>query len=191
MKNVVKRCEWTSNNHLLKDYHDKEWGIPLHDDNKLFEFLVLDTFQAGLSWLIVLSKRNNFRKAMNNFDFKKIAKYDNKEIKRLVLDQSIIRNRLKIEATIDNAKKFIEVQKEFGTFDRYIWKFTNFKTINHKFKYLSQLPSKTKESDEMSTDLKKRGFKFVGSTTCYAFMQAIGMVNDHTIKCFIQNNSKN
>lgn len=181
---MVKRCEWPGKNQLMIDYHDKEWGKPLHDDQKLFEFLVLDAFQAGLSWEIVLRKRENFRKAFHNFNVSKIVKYSDKDIERLMNDAGIIRNRLKIESTIINANKFLEVQKEFGSFDKYIWQFTNHKTIKNNFKSLGELPAKTKESDEMSKDLKKRGFKFVGSTICYAFMQAAGMVNDHTVDCF-------
>ncbi len=165
-------------------YHDEEWGIPLHDDRKLFEFLVLDAFQAGLNWSIILNKRENFRKAFYNFDSAKIVKYTANDVKRLMNDVGIIRNRLKIEATITNAKKFLEIQKEFGSFDKYIWQFTNHKTIKNKFKELKDIPSSSKESEAMSNDLKKRGFKFVGSTICYAFMQAAGMVNDHLNYCF-------
>ena len=166
------------------EYHDKEWGVPLHDDKKLFEFLVLDAFQAGLSWEIVLNKRKGFEKAFHEFNAKKIAKYNEKDVERLMNDAGIIRNRMKILATITNAQRFLEVQKEFGSFDKYIWQFTNFKTIKNKFRNLKELPAKSKESDSMSDDLKKRGFKFVGSTICYAFMQAAGMTNDHIITCF-------
>jgi|SRR5438445_4048658 len=179
-----KRCGWGSNNPLMIEYHDKEWGVPLHDDRKLFEFLVLDGFQAGLNWEIVLNKRENFRKAFDNFDFNKVSKYTNGDLKRLISNAGIIRNRLKIEAAIENAKKFLGVRKEFGTFDKYIWGFVNGKQIKNSFKSYSQCPSISKESDEMSRDLKKRGFKFVGSTICYAFMQAAGLVNDHSIDCF-------
>ncbi len=181
MKN---RCPWPGKNELMIDYHDKEWGVPLHDDRKLFEFLVLDAFQAGLSWQIVLNKREGFRKAFDNFNYKKIAKYSEKDFDRLVNDAGIIRNRLKIRATINNAQKFLEIQKEFGSFDKYIWQFVNNRPIDNKCKTLKDIPVKTKESDAMSEDLRKRGFKFVGSTICYAFMQAAGMVNDHVIDCF-------
>jgi DNA-3-methyladenine glycosylase I len=184
MGRSIQRCSWPNNNPLMIKYHDEEWGIPLHNDRKLFEFMVLDSFQAGLSWEIILKKRDNFRKVFSNFNPVKIAKYTNKNVKRLLADKGIIRNRLKITATINNAKRFLEVQKEFGSFDKYIWQFVNGKTIKNKFKFLSQLPAKTKESDSMSKDLKSRGFKFVGSTICYAFMQAAGMVNDHLISCF-------
>jgi len=178
------RCEWPGNNPLIIKYHDEEWGVPLHDDRKIFEFFVLDTFQAGLSWEIVLKKREGFRKAFSNFDFNKVAKYSARDIRLLVKDVGIIRNKLKIEATIHNAKKFLEVRREFGSFDKYIWQFTKNRTIKNKNKTLKDLPATSKESDEMSKDLKKRGFKFVGSTICYAFMQATGMVNDHLISCF-------
>ncbi len=184
----IKRCswpgEWSTINHVMIDYHDKEWGVPLHDDRKLFEFFVLDAFQAGLSWAIVLKKREGFRKAFHSFDPRKIAAYTTKDVKRLLEDKNIIRNRLKIEATITNAQRFLEIQKEFGSFDNYIWQFTNHKTIKNKWKTLSELPARSEESDTMSKDLKKRGFKFCGSTICYAFMQGAGMVNDHTTDCF-------
>jgi len=179
-----KSCEWPTNDPLMLKYHDTEWGVPLHDDRKLFEFLVLDAFQAGLSWAIVLKKRENFRKAFSNFDAAKIAKYDRRKISELLKNDRIIKNRLKIEATVTNARKFLEVKREFGSFDKYIWQFTDHKTIHNGFKTLKQLPAKTKESDAMSKELKKRGFKFAGSTICYAFMQAAGLVNDHTIDCF-------
>ena len=181
---MKKRCPWPSNNELMIRYHDEEWGTPLHDDRKLFEFLVLDAFQAGLNWSIILNKRENFRNAYHNFNPVKIAKYTSKDVKRLMNEVGIIRNRLKIEATITNAKKFLEMQKEFGSFDKYIWQFTGHKTINNRLKKLKDIPSKSKESDAMSNDLKKRGFKFVGSTICYAFMQASGMINDHLNYCF-------
>lgn len=168
-------------------YHDTEWGEPVHDDRKLFEFLVLDAFQAGLSWSIILKKRENLGKAFSNFEPIKIAKYDKKKVAQLLKEDGIIKNRLKIEATISNARKFLEVRKEFGSFDKYIWQFTNNGTIKHRFKTLKQLPARTKESDAMSEDLKRKGFKFVGSTICYAFMQASGMVNDHLVTCFRYN----
>lgn len=182
-----KRCAWpgkTEKNKLMIKYHDEEWGVPVHEDKKLFEYFLLDTFQAGLSWEIILKKRENFRKAFDNFNPIKIAGYTNQDRKRLLNDAGIVRNRLKIESSIVNAQKFLEIQKEFGAFDKYIWQFTNHKTIKNKFKELKELPSKTKESDEMSKDLKGRGFKFVGSTICYAFMQGTGIVNDHLIDCF-------
>jgi DNA-3-methyladenine glycosylase I len=166
------------------EYHDTEWGVPVHDDRKLFEFMVLDAFQAGLSWSIVLKKRENFRKALSNFEYIKIAKYNQKKIDRLIADPGIIRNKLKIAATVTNAKAFLKIQKEFGSFDKYIWSFTCGKTLQNKWKTLAQIPVSTRESDAMSKDLKTRGFKFVGSTICYAFMQAAGMVNDHLVSCF-------
>ena len=174
-----------SNNDMLYiKYHDKEWGVPVHNDRKLFEFLILEGFQAGLSWFTILKKRENFRKAFDNFDFNKIAKYDKKKINVLLKDAGIIRNRLKIEAAVTNAKAFIETRKEFGTFDKYIWSFTDGKPIQNKFESLKKIPAKTKLSDKISDDLKKRGFKFVGSTIVYAHMQATGMVNDHAVDCF-------
>jgi len=165
-------------------YHDVEWCTQVHNDRKLFEFLILEGAQAGLNWSTVLKKRKNYRRAFDNFDPIKIARYTNKDIKRLLADSGIIRNRLKIAATINNAKQFLKIQKEFGSFDKYIWQFVNYKAIINRHKTLSKLPAKTRESDAMSTDLKKRGFKFIGSTICYAFMQAVGMVNDHTTDCF-------
>jgi DNA-3-methyladenine glycosylase I len=180
----ISRCPWPSDDPLMIAYHDKEWGVPLHDDQKLFEFMVLDCFQAGLSWRTVLHKRENFRKAFDNFDYRKIAKYDQQKIDSLLQDTGIIRNKAKINGTIQNAKCFLEVQKEFGSFDHYIWSFTNGKIIVNKWKNLSELPARSEISDFVSKDLVKRGFKFVGSTICYAFMQAIGMVNDHLTTCF-------
>src|ERR1700741_4239557 len=180
----VYRCPWSLSSELMMKYHDEEWGIPIHDDKKLFEFMVLDAFQAGLSWSTVLNKRENFRKAFDHFDAKKIAKYDEEKLGSLLLDAGIIRNRSKIAATITNAKAFLDVQKEFGSFDKYIWQFTKHKTIDSKWKDHSNVPPRTAESDAMSKDLQKRGFKFVGSTICYAFMQAAGMVNDHLTRCF-------
>jgi DNA-3-methyladenine glycosylase I len=165
-------------------YHDKEWGVPVHNDRKLFEFLILEGFQAGLSWRTILHKRENFQEAFDNFDFNKIAKYNRKKINSLLKNEGIIRNKLKIEAAITNAKAFLQVRKEFGTFDKYIWSFVNGKPIDNKFKSLKELPAKTKLSDKISEDLKKRGFKFVGSTIVYAHMQATGMVNDHVVSCF-------
>lgn len=180
----VNRCPWPGNDPLMITYHDTEWGVPLHTDQKLFEFMVLDTFQAGLSWAIVLKKRQGFEAAFDNFDVNKIAKYDNNRIKILRENTGIIRNRLKIAATITNAQKFIAIQKEFGSFDKYIWQFVNGVPKINRFTKLSELPATSSESDTMSADLKKRGFKFVGSTICYAFMQAAGLVNDHLTSCF-------
>jgi DNA-3-methyladenine glycosylase I len=180
----MKRCEWPGNNGLMIRYHDEEWGTPLHDDKKLFEFLVLDAFQAGLNWAIILNKRENFRKAFQNYDAKKISKYGKKDFNRLIKDAGIIRNKLKIESTITNAQKFLEIKKEFGSFDKYIWQFTNHKTKHNKWKSMKELPATSPESDAMSLDLKSRGFRFVGSTICYAFMQAAGMVNDHQVDCY-------
>jgi DNA-3-methyladenine glycosylase I len=178
-----KRCSWPGANELMVKYHDEEWGVPLHDDKKLFEFLLLDAFQAGLSWQTIINKRENFRKSFHDFDYKKIAKYTDKDKERLLNDAGIIRNRLKIDSAIKNAQLFLEIQKEFGSFDKYIWQFTDHKTIKNNFKELKEIPAKTDESDAMSKALKDRGFKFVGSTICYAFMQAAGMVNDHTVDC--------
>lgn len=184
---MMERCSWPGSDTLMIEYHDKEWGVPLHDDKKIFEFLVLDTFQAGLSWQIVLKKREGFRNAFSGFDANKVSKYGQREIRLLLKDESIIRNKLKIEATVHNAKKFLEVRKEFGSFDNYIWQFTKHRTLKNKWKNIKEIPATSKESDEMSKDLKKRGFKFVGSTICYAFMQAAGMVNDHIVSCFKYN----
>lgn len=179
-----KRCAWPTGDLQMIKYHDEEWGVPVYDDRKLFEFLVLDAFQAGVSWSIVLHKRKNFRKAFHNFNYQRIAKYDKRDVRRLLNDAGIIRNRLKIQSTISNAQRFIAVQKEFGSFAKYIWQFVGGKTIDHKCKTLKDIPATSKESDAMSQDLKARGFKFVGSTICYAFMQAAGMVNDHVVDCF-------
>jgi len=177
------RCHWAQNA-LAVDYHDKEWGTPVHDDRTLFEFLVLEGAQAGLSWDTVLQKRINYRKAFNNFDAKKVAKYDASKQKTLLKNPGIIRNRLKIASTIRNAKAFLAVQKEFGSFDKYIWQFVGGKPKINSWRAGQRLPASTPESDAMSKDLKKRGFNFVGSTICYAFMQATGMVNDHAVECF-------
>jgi len=181
---IKKRCAWPANQPLLIKYHDKEWGVPVHNDRKLFEFLLLEGFQAGLSWLTIMRKRKNFRKAFDNFDFNKVAKYDGKKINSLLKDEGIIRNKLKIESALANAKAFLQVRKEFGTFDKYIWSFTNGKPINNKFKSIKELPARTELSDRISNDLKKRGFGFVGSTIIYTHMQATGMVNDHITTCF-------
>jgi len=181
---VKQRCEWPGSDPIYVAYHDKKWGIPVHNDRKLFEFLILEGAQAGLSWITVLKKRDNYRKAFDGFDPVKISKYNAKKVKELLANVGIIRNRLKIMSTIQNAKAFLVIQKEFGSFDRYIWQFINYKTKKNKWKFLKDLPAITQESDAMSKDLKERGFNFVGSTICYAFMQATGMVNDHTTKCF-------
>ncbi|MEW6601279.1 MAG: DNA-3-methyladenine glycosylase I [Nitrospirota bacterium] len=184
MKNDQQTCSWPTGDPLLIKYHDKEWGVPLHNDRKLFEFLVLEGFQAGLSWLTVLRKRVNFRKAFDSFDFNKVARYEKRKINSLLKDCGIIRNKLKIESAVTNAKAFIEVKKEFGTFDKYIWGFTGGKPLNNGFRSLKELPARTELSDLISKDLKKRGFKFVGSTIVYAHMQATGMVNDHIKDCY-------
>ena len=180
---MVVRCEWATEEPNLS-YHDKEWGRPEHDDQKLFEFLVLEGAQAGLSWITILKRREGYRKAFSNFDVKKVAKYHQKQKDKLLKDESIIRNRLKIQSAVNNAQQFLKVQQDFGTFDKYIWSFVDHKPIKNKFKKLSDLPASTLISEKMSKDLKKRGFNFVGPTICYALMQAIGMVNDHTSGCF-------
>ena len=178
------RCPWCLAHPLMTVYHDTEWGVPLHDDRKLYEFLVLDAAQAGLSWQTVLLKRENYRRAFDNFDAAKIARYGNRDVVRLLADAGIIRNRLKVQSAIVNARCFLAVQEEFGLFDRYIWQFTGGQTWVNRFRQLSDLPAHTAESDAMSKDLRGRGFKFVGTTICYAFMQAAGMVNDHLVSCF-------
>lgn len=178
------RCAWCEKDDMYRDYHDNEWGNPVYDDAKLFEFLVLETFQAGLSWYTVLKKRDNFRKAFDYFDYKKVAKYGDAEVERLLQDAGIIRNRLKIKGTIANAIAFMKVQEEFGSFSKYIWAFTGGKPIENNVKKMSDVPSTTPLSDAISKDLKKRGFKFVGSTVVYAHMQATGMVNDHVEECW-------
>ncbi len=178
------RCEWANYNQLLEKYHDEEWGVPVHDDQLLFEHLTLDVFQAGLSWLTILKKRENFREAFDQFSIEKIAGYGNEKINELTKNQSIIRNHQKIDAAITNARCVLELQKEFETFDHYIWQFTDGKTIHNNFEKLTDLPANSPQSEAMSRDLRKRGFKFTGSTICYAFMQATGMVNDHLISCF-------
>lgn len=180
----VQRCDWPADDELMIRYHDEEWGTPLHDDQKLFEFLVLDAFQAGLSWKTILHKRENFRKSFAGFNPRKVSVFSEKEMASLMQDQGIIRNRLKIRATITNAQLFLEVQKEFGTFDKYIWQFTDGKTIQTHRKPNVPPVATSKESDAMSKALRQKGFKFVGSTICYAFMQAAGMINDHHQKCF-------
>lgn len=179
-----KRCGWCLGDPLYEAYHDEEWGVPVKDDATIFEFLILETFQAGLSWITVLKKRDNFRKAFDYFDYRKIATYDQKKIDSLLQDAGIIRNRLKVLATITNARAFLNVQQEFGTFSDYIWGFVKGQPIKNSFEHHKDAPAKTALSDALSKDLKKRGFKFVGSTVVYAHMQATGMVNDHEISCF-------
>ena len=180
---MITRCEWAIEEPNLS-YHDNEWGRPQHDDKKLFEFLLLEGAQAGLSWVTILKRRQGYQKAFSNFDAKKVAKYNQNRITQLTKDESIIRNRLKITSAINNAKQFLKIQKEFGTFDKYIWNFVNYTPIKNNFKKLSDIPASTVISEKISKDLKKRGFSFVGPTICYAMMQAIGMVNDHTVECF-------
>ena len=179
-----KRCSWPSDDPLMIKYHDKEWGTPVHNDKKLFEFLLLEGMQAGLSWSTILKKRENFRKAFDNFDFNKVAMYNRKKINSLLNDAGIIRNKLKIESAVSNARAFLKVREEFGTFDKYIWGFVNGKPLNNKLKSLKDIQARTILSDNISKDLKNRGFKFVGSTIVYAHMQATGMVNDHLTSCF-------
>jgi DNA-3-methyladenine glycosylase I len=178
------RCTWPGTDPLMLAYHDEEWGTPLHDDRLLFEFLILEGAQAGLSWRTILNKRENYRRAFDRFDAKKIARYDARTKKQLLADPGIVRNRLKVDSTVDNARAFLDVQNEFGSFDGYIWRFVDGKPIRNEWRALKEIPASTKESDAMSKDLKKRGFRFVGSTICYAFMQATGMVNDHMVDCF-------
>ena len=186
-KNVDrKRCEWAYDN-LLKKYHDTEWGVPLHNDRKLFEFLILDGAQAGLSWSIILKKRAAYRKAFDQFNPKKIAIYSKNDVYRLLKNDGIVRNRKKIESAINNAKRFLEIKSEFGTFSKYIWSFVDHTTIVHKYRSWNDIPPFSSESKEMSLDLKKRGFTFVGPTVCYAFMQSVGMINDHIVSCFRYN----
>ena len=180
---MKKRCEWAKNEPNLT-YHDAEWGVPQHDDQKLFEFLILEGAQAGLSWTTILNRRNGYREAFCNFDANLVSKLNQKDIEKLMQNTSIIRNKLKINSAINNAKHFLKIQKQFGTFDKYLWGFVNYKPIKNKFKTYSDLPAYTELSEKLSVDLKKHGFTFVGPTICYAFMQAIGMVNDHTANCF-------
>lgn len=181
--NVI-RCRWCESSDLMRAYHDTEWGVPVHDDKKHFEFIVLDSFQAGLSWSTILNKRENFRKAFAGFDVVKVSRFTESKILQLMQNEGIIRNNLKIRGTVKNAKAFIATQKEFGSFDNYIWQFTSGKTLDHKLKSHTHVPASTKESNAMSKDLKSRGFTFVGTTICYAYMQAAGMVNDHVTNCF-------
>lgn len=181
---MKRRCEWAGNDALSISYHDAEWGVPSHDDRHLFEMLVLEGAQAGLSWITILRKRENYRKAFDGFDIRKVASYAEEEVRRLLADMGIVRNRLKIEASINNARCVLALQQEFGSFDTFIWRFAAHSPIQNFRHSLSEIPAQTAESDLMSRELKKRGFKFVGSTICYAFMQAVGMVNDHVITCF-------
>ena len=184
---MKKSCEWPGDNKLMIEYHDTEWGTPVHDDRKLFELLMLDNAQAGLSWQTVLNKRENYRKAFDNFEPAKIARYNNRKIDSLLKNPGIIRNRLKIEAAVTNARAVLEIQKEFGSFDAYIWQFVNGTPIRNRWKSLKEIPATSLQSDAMSKALKKHGFKFIGSTICYAFMQSAGLVNDHLIHCFRYN----
>ena len=181
---MKKRCEWAKDEPNIT-YHDVEWGKPQHDDRKLFEFLILEGAQAGLSWTTILKRRDGYRKAFSDFDARKVSKYNQKQIEKLLKDESIIRNKLKINSAINNAKQFLKIQEEFGSFDKYLWGFVNHKPIKNKFKKHSDLPASTEISEKLSQDLKKRGFNFVGPTICYALMQAIGMVNDHTSTCYL------
>jgi DNA-3-methyladenine glycosylase I len=178
------RCSWAGSDPLYLKYHDTEWGVPLHDDRKWFEFLLLEGAQAGLSWLTILKKRQNYRKAFDNFNPRKVAAFDDSKIKALLTDAGIVRNKLKIEAAIQNALSFLAIQQEFGSFDRYIWRFVAGRTLKNKWQTVAEIPARTPESAAMSADLKRRGFKFVGPTICYAFMQATGLVNDHVVGCF-------
>jgi len=181
---MQNRCEWAVKSDLMSKYHDEEWGKPLHDDQKLFEFLILEGMQAGLSWLTILKKREAFREAFDNFDVQKVAQYDKAKVEELMSNSGIIRNRLKIEASVNNAQCFLKIVDEFGSFDKYIWSFINYQPIINHWKTLAEIPATTDLSDLISADLKRRGFKFVGSTVVYAHMQATGMVNDHLVHCF-------
>ncbi len=181
---MKKRCAWAGDDSLYIAYHDGEWGVPSHDDRHLFEMLILEGAQAGLSWITILRKRENYRRAFANWDVEKIARFGVKDVARLMADAGIVRNRLKIAAAIDSAKAFLEVREEFGSFDKYIWQFVGGRPLQNKRRALGELPASTPQSDAMSRDLKKRGFRFVGTTICYAFMQAVGMVNDHVVTCF-------
>ncbi|MBU5677649.1 DNA-3-methyladenine glycosylase I [Alkaliphilus sp. MSJ-5] len=183
----MKRCSWCENDELYIKYHDEEWGVPVHDDNKHFEFLVLESAQAGLSWITILRKRDNYRKAYDNFDPVKVAKYDEEKINELINNPGIIRNRRKIEASVNNAQRFLEIQKEFGSFNNYLWGFINNETIKNEWDNISQVPANTDLSSKISKDLKKRGFRFVGSTIIYSYLQAAGLVNDHIKDCFRYN----
>ena len=181
---MKKRCTWAGTDPIYMKYHDTEWGVPLHDDRKLFEFLILEGAQAGLSWSTILKKRRNYLKAFDNFNPRIISRYDSRKISALLLNKGIIRNRLKIESAVQNARSFLKLQQDFGKFDAYIWQFVGGKTRKNRWETIAEIPAFTAESVAMSNDLKKRGFKFVGPTICYAFMQAVGLVNDHTVDCF-------
>ena len=180
----MRRCPWGETNDLYIKYHDEEWGVPVHDDRKHFEFLTLEAAQAGLSWLTILRKREDYRKAYNHFHPLRVSKYDDKDIARLLQNEGIVRNQKKIEASVNNARKFMEIKKEFGSFDNYIWRFVGYKPVVNRWKDVKVIPSKTALSDQISKDLMKRGFRFVGSTITYAYLQAIGIVNDHIVSCF-------
>lgn len=179
-----RRCSWAGDDALYRAYHDTEWGVPLHDDRALFEFLILEGAQAGLSWITILRKRDNYRAAFDGFDAARVARYDANQIESLLQNPGIVRNRLKVESAVVNAQKFLEVQQEFGSFDAFVWRFVDGKPIQNAWRSLAEVPASTPESDAMSKEMKRRGFKFVGSTICYAFMQATGMANDHTTDCF-------
>ena len=181
---MIRRCGWCGEDALYVAYHDKEWGVPVHDDRRLFEFLILEGAQAGLSWITILRKRENYRQAFAGFDAGKVARFGTRDVARLLADPGIVRNRLKVGAAISNAQRFLDVQEEFGSFDAYIWRFVDGRPIVNRWKTLKQVPASTQASDALSRDLKQRGFKFVGSTICYAHMQATGMVNDHLVGCF-------
>jgi len=187
----MKRCEWANKSELEISYHDNEWGVPIHDDRSLFEFLVLEGAQAGLSWSTILRKREGYRKAFDNFDARKISRYPEAVVSRLLANPEIIRNRLKVNAIVTNARAFLRVQEEFRSFDGYIWQFVNGRPIQNSWKKMTEIPSSSPASEAMSKDLRKRGFKFVGTTICYAFMQAVGMINDHVVGCFRHDELKN
>ena len=180
----LTRCPWLGNDPMYQRYHDREWGVPVYNDRRLFEFLVLEGAQAGLSWITILRKRPAYRAAFDGFDFNKVARYGERKIRSLLQDAGIVRNQLKIRSAVHNAHSFIEVQREYGTFSHYMWEFTGGKPLQNRWKHLSEIPASTSVSDALSKNLKKRGFKFVGSTICYAHMQAVGMVNDHLVSCF-------
>ncbi len=184
MRARVQRCAWANDNGLMQTYHDREWGTPQHRDRQLFELLILEGMQAGLSWAIILNKRAQLRRSFAGFDAKRVARFDVRTIRRLMADPGIIRNRAKVRAAITNAQQFLQVQREFGSFDRYIWSFVGGQPVVSRYRTLRQIPAQTVASEAMSTDLRRRGFRFVGPTICYAFMQAVGMVNDHTVGCF-------
>ena len=186
-----QKCSWATKNELEEKYHDTEWGIPIYDDRLLFEFLILEGAQAGLSWTTILVKRENYRKVFDNFEAKEIIKYDQQKIDELLNDSGIVRNKLKINSVVSNAKAFLKIQEEYGSFSKFIWEFVNGKPITNKWNSLEEIPIKTEASDLLSKTLKKKGFKFIGTTICYAFMQAVGMVNDHTTDCFRYNEIKN